>query len=94
MAKRILVPVAPANAADSFVTAVGDLARSTGATVRLPHVAPTPSNVVDLEDRVIAYADRETLRHDGRSGSLRQELPAPVRRVPAHRRPGAHPLRG
>jgi nucleotide-binding universal stress UspA family protein len=64
MAKRLLVPVAQIDPADSFVTALGDLARGAGATVRLLHVAETPTSVVDVDGRVIAYADQETLRLD------------------------------
>jgi nucleotide-binding universal stress UspA family protein len=62
MAKRILVPLSQLAPADSFVTALGDLARGAGATVRLLQVAETATNVVDADGRVIAYADQETQR--------------------------------
>jgi nucleotide-binding universal stress UspA family protein len=62
MAKRILVPLSPIEPADSFVAALGDLARGAGATVRLLQVTATPTNLVDLDGRVIAYADQETRR--------------------------------
>jgi nucleotide-binding universal stress UspA family protein len=62
MAKRILVPLAQLEPADSFVGAIADLARGAGATVRLLHVARPPSNVVDVDGRVVAYADQETIR--------------------------------
>jgi nucleotide-binding universal stress UspA family protein len=62
MAKRILVPVTQTPPAASFVAALGDLARGAGATVRLLHVAPPTSNVVDADDRIVAYADQETAR--------------------------------
>jgi nucleotide-binding universal stress UspA family protein len=62
MAKRILVPLSQIEPADSFVIAVGDLARGAGATVRLLHVAEPTTNVVDADGRVVAYADQETRR--------------------------------
>jgi nucleotide-binding universal stress UspA family protein len=64
MAKRILVPLSQHEPAASFVTAIGDLARGAGATVRLLHVAPTPTSVMDDDGRVVAYADQETIRLD------------------------------
>ena len=62
MAKRILVPFSQIAPADSFVTALGDLARGAGATVRLLQVTDTATNVVDADGRVVAYADQETQR--------------------------------
>jgi len=62
MAKRILVPLDEAVQAESIVEAVGALARSTGATVRLLHVAPVADVVVDEDGHVLAYSDQETER--------------------------------
>ena len=62
MAKRILVPLDEAVQAESMVEAVGALARSTGATVRLLHVAPVADVVVDEDGHVLAYSDQETER--------------------------------
>jgi nucleotide-binding universal stress UspA family protein len=62
MAKRILVPLDEAVQAESMVEAVGALARSTGATVRLLHVAPIADVVVDEDGHVLAYSDQETER--------------------------------
>jgi len=62
MAKRILVPLDEAVQAESMVEAVGALARSTGATVRLLHVAPIADAVVDEDGHVLAYSDQETER--------------------------------
>ena len=62
MAKRILVPLSQTEPARSFVATVADLARGAGATVRLLHVAAPTTNVVDLEGRVLAFADQETQR--------------------------------
>ena len=62
MAKRILVPLDEAVSAESMVDAVGTLARSAGATVRLLHVAPIPESVSDDYGHVVVYADQETAR--------------------------------
>ena len=62
MAKRILVPLSPSEPDQSAVAAVADLARGAGATVRLLHVAAPTTNIVDVEGRVLAYADQETQR--------------------------------
>jgi nucleotide-binding universal stress UspA family protein len=62
MAKRILVPLDEGVQAESMVEAIGALARSTGATVRPLHVAPTPQSVSDDRGHVLVYADQETAR--------------------------------
>ena len=62
MAKRILVPLSPNEPDQAAVAAVADLARGAGATVRLLHVAAPTTNIVDVEGRVLAYADQETQR--------------------------------
>jgi nucleotide-binding universal stress UspA family protein len=62
MAKRILVPLDEAVPAESMVEAVGALARATGATVRLLHVAPAGQSLSDDYGHVLVYADQETAR--------------------------------
>ena len=62
MAKRILVPLDEAVQTDSVIAAVGALARSTGATVRLLHVAPVPQSLSDDHGHVLVYADQESAR--------------------------------
>lgn len=62
MAKRILVPLDEAVRAESVVEGIGALARSTGATVRLLHVAPVPQSLSDDYGRVLVYADQESAR--------------------------------
>ncbi len=62
MAKRILVPLDRSPVAESVLPLVADLARSSGAAVRLLHVAPAPELQVDEDGRVIAYADQELTR--------------------------------
>jgi nucleotide-binding universal stress UspA family protein len=62
MAKRILVPLDHGTEYDLVLPLVADLARGSGATVRLLHVAPPPDNVLGSEGRVVAYAYQETTR--------------------------------
>lgn len=62
MAKRILIPLDEAVPAESMIEAVGALARTTGATVRLLHVAPIPESLSDNYGHVVVYADQETAR--------------------------------
>ena len=62
MPKRILVPLDVATDHESILPLVADLARGSGATVRLLHVAPVPEMVVNSEGLIIAYADQETRR--------------------------------
>ena len=62
MAKRILVPLDEAVQTESVLEAVGALARSTGATVRLLHVAPAPQSLSDDRGHVLIYADQESAR--------------------------------
>lgn len=62
MAKRILLPLDQTLAAEAVVPLVADMARGGGASVRLLHVAPVPSNVVSPEGRVVAYTDQEMAR--------------------------------
>jgi nucleotide-binding universal stress UspA family protein len=65
MAKRILIPVGPSEAADAGIPLVADLARSHGATIRLLTVYPVPR--LDAGRGGIPYADRdmERLRRAG-----------------------------
>jgi nucleotide-binding universal stress UspA family protein len=62
MAKRILVPLDQTTDHESILPLVADMARGSGATVRLLHVAPVPDVVINSEGLVIAYADQETCR--------------------------------
>jgi nucleotide-binding universal stress UspA family protein len=62
MAKRILVALDRAMPPSALLDLVVDAAAGGGATVRLLHVAPYPENLVDLDDRVVAYADQEAAR--------------------------------
>ena len=62
MAKRILVPLHDAADADPVLPLVADLARATGATVRLLHVAPYYPTRVLMDDRVKLYAHQQEER--------------------------------
>jgi nucleotide-binding universal stress UspA family protein len=62
MAKRILVPLDKKEASEQILPLVADLARNSGATLRLLHVAPIPERRQGEDGRVIAYADQEMAR--------------------------------
>ncbi|MGH7355745.1 MAG: universal stress protein, partial [Candidatus Rokuibacteriota bacterium] len=62
MAKRILIPVDREGRAETVVRLVADLARSSGATVRLVHVGPLPRTRMDAYGRVIAYQSQDLER--------------------------------
>lgn len=62
MAKRILVPLDATGESDDVIDLIADAASGGGATVRLLHVCPYAENIVDVDGRVIAYADQETAR--------------------------------
>jgi hypothetical protein len=62
MPKRILVPLDEVVQAEEMIGAVGALAGSTGATVRLLHVAPVPESISDDHGHVLIYADQESAR--------------------------------
>jgi len=85
MAKRILAPVSMHAPADSFLTAVADLARGAGATVRLLHVAPLSESVTDASGRLIAYSDQETLRLDAEARDHLETIAAMLDGVPVER---------
>ena len=60
--KRILVPLDLTTEPDAVTRVVADAARGAGATVRLLHVAPLPDAVVDVDGRIVAFADQEGAR--------------------------------
>ncbi|HMH52101.1 MAG TPA: universal stress protein [Candidatus Acidoferrum sp.] len=60
--KRILVPLDLTTEPDAVTRVVADAARGAGATVRLLYVAPVPDAVVDVNGRIVAYADQEGAR--------------------------------
>jgi nucleotide-binding universal stress UspA family protein len=62
MAKRILVPLDQSGEAEVVLELVADLARSSGATVRLLRVFPVPERVVGTHGQTVAYLDQEMER--------------------------------
>ena len=62
MAKRILVPLDRSETSETVLPLVADLARGSGGTVRLLHVAPVPRERVADDGRVVAYASQEMER--------------------------------
>ena len=63
MPKRILVPLDETTEHEAILPLVGDIARASGATVRLLHVwASPPDNVVTEDGQVISYMDQEVAR--------------------------------
>jgi nucleotide-binding universal stress UspA family protein len=61
MTKRVLVPLDTTEATQDILPIAAMLA-STGAAVRLIHVASVPDNVVTPQGRTVAYADQEMAR--------------------------------
>ena len=60
--KRIVLPLDGSPVAESVLPVVADLARAGGGSVRLLRVMPLPNNCVDVDGRVVAYADQEMER--------------------------------
>jgi nucleotide-binding universal stress UspA family protein len=82
MAKRILVPLDRSDGAQRMLPLVGDLARSSGATVRLLHVAPIPEGHVGDHGRVIAYESQEMERLESLGLEHLRAAEAQLERVP------------
>lgn len=62
MAKRILVPLDRSEHAEAVLPIVADLARSSGASVRLMNVAGIPEQKLGDYGRVVAYESQEVER--------------------------------
>lgn len=62
MAKRILVPLDRSEHAEAVLPVVADIARSSGASVRLVHVAAIPEQKFGDYGRVVAYESQEVER--------------------------------
>lgn len=82
MVKRILVPLDQSLLAESVVPLVADIARGGGATVRLLHVLPVPTNRASPEGRVIAYADQEMARLEAEGKDYLQSVEVQLVGVP------------
>ena len=82
MAKRILVPLDLTEDTEAVAPLVADLARGSGATVRLLHVAPIPEEQRAEYGRVIAYVDQEMFRLDSEGREALGTVAAQLEGVP------------
>jgi nucleotide-binding universal stress UspA family protein len=82
MAKRILVPLDRSGHSEAVVPLVADLARGSGATVRVLHVAPVLDTVTDAGGRVIAYADQEMASLQAESMDYLEAVKGPLGDLP------------
>ncbi len=82
MAKRILLPLDRSDTAQSVLAIVADMARSSGATVRLLHVAPVPKERVTEDGRVVAYASQEMERVESNRREFLKAAEAELEGVP------------
>jgi nucleotide-binding universal stress UspA family protein len=82
MAKRILVPLDGSPPAERIVPLVADLARGSGASLRLLHVAPEPDPTVPREGQVAARADQEMARLESQGREYLHGLEAQLQSVP------------
>jgi nucleotide-binding universal stress UspA family protein len=82
MAKRILVPIRQADSPTPVLPLVADVARGSGATVRLIHVAPVPTERVADDGRLVAYASQEMERVEHDRHARLQAVEAELEGVP------------
>jgi CBS domain-containing protein len=59
--REILVPLDGTSGSEVVLATIGEIARAEGASVRLLNVRP-PVHAVEIEGRIVAYADQETER--------------------------------
>ena len=86
MAKRILVALDHTEHAESVLPLVADMARGSGATVRLLHVRPVPETREGARGRVIAYASQEMERLEAEGLAYLHAVAAPLEGVPVESR--------
>lgn len=82
MAKRILVPVDLEADGGVVISLVSDVARTSGSTVRLVHVAPVPHEQRGESGRVVVFADQETARIEAEGLAAMRSLEAQLDGVP------------
>jgi nucleotide-binding universal stress UspA family protein len=80
--KRILVPLNLKAEPDAVTRVVADAARGAGATVRLLYVAPVPDAVVDIDGRIVAFADQEGARLEAEALDYLQAIEIALGDVP------------
>jgi nucleotide-binding universal stress UspA family protein len=85
MAKRILLPLDRSDDAWAALPVVAGLARSSGATVRLLHVAPVPRERVTGDGRIVAYANQEMERVELARGEYLDAAASQLPGVPVER---------
>jgi len=76
------VPLERSDAAHSVLPLVADIARGSGATVRLLHVAPIPSERVADDGRLVAYASQEMERVESARREYLETAAAELEGVP------------
>jgi len=82
MAKRILVPLALSGESEAVVAVVAGMARESGGTVRLLHVAPIPEERRGEFGRVVVYADQEMARIQAEATAAMEPLQTWLEGVP------------
>ncbi|HXJ80843.1 MAG TPA: universal stress protein [Candidatus Methylomirabilis sp.] len=82
MAKRILLPLDRSETSQAVLPVVAELARGSGATVRLLHVAPVPRERVADDGRVVAYANQEMERIESERRRFLKAAEAELEGVP------------
>ena len=85
MAKRILLPLDRSDEAWAALPIVADLARGSGAIVRLLHVAPVPRERVTGDGRIVAYANQEMERVELARGEYLDAAASQLPGVPVER---------
>ena len=85
MAKRILVPLDRSDDAWATLPILADMARGSGATVRLLHVAPVPHERVTAAGRVVAFANQEMERVELARGEYLDAAASQLPGVPVER---------
>jgi CBS domain-containing protein len=77
----ILVPLDGASGSEAVLATIGEIARAEGASVRLLSVHP-PVHEVEVDGRIIAYADQETERVEAEARVHFQRVAASLGEVP------------
>ena len=81
-AKRILVPLDGSELGETAAAFAADLARSTGASLRLLRVRPVPKHWVADNGRVVVYADQEMERLSAEDRDYLETVGAQLSAVP------------
>jgi nucleotide-binding universal stress UspA family protein len=82
MAKRILVPLDLTEDGEAVASIAASLARSSGGTIRLLHVAPIPQELRAEYGRVVVYAHQEMARVEAEGQHALEDVEARLDGVP------------